>query len=115
VVLRVSPGKGLWRCMSCEAAGNAIQFVARKENISDKEAALKLLAGLPGVQRASQLEEKKSAVAVPPNVAADLLNRVAAFYHRTLFRDSRRWAFGASRRVALTAFAAPSGNARLSI
>ncbi len=98
--LRVTPGKGLWRCMSCEAAGNAIQFVARKENISDKEAALKLLAGLPGVQRASQLEEKKPSPAVPPNVAADLLNRVAAFYHRTLFKDKAGLDYLASRNLA---------------
>jgi DNA primase catalytic core len=100
--LRVTPGKGLWRCMSCEAAGNAIQFVARKENISDKEAALKLLAALPGVQRASRLEKENpsSAVAVPPNVAADLLNRVAAFYHRTLFKDKAGLDYLASRNLA---------------
>src|SRR5476651_1926106 len=92
--LRVTPGKGLWRCMSCEAAGNVIQFVARKENVSEHEAALRLLAALPGVQRASQLEKKATASspagkadalsAVPPNVAADLLGRVAGFYARTL-------------------------------
>jgi DNA primase catalytic core len=100
--LHVTPGKGLWRCMSCEAAGNAIQFVARKENISDKEAALKLLAALPGVQRASRLEKENpsSAVAVPPNVAADLLNRVAAFYHRTLFKDKAGLDYLASRNLA---------------
>ena len=99
--LRVTPGKGLWRCMSCGAAGNAIQFVARKENIGDKEAALKLLATLPGVQRASQLEkEKPSLPAVSPNVAADLLNRVAAFYHRTLFRDKAGLDYLASRNLA---------------
>jgi DNA primase catalytic core len=86
--LRVSPGKGLWRCMSCEAAGNAIQFVAKKENVSDHEAALRLLAQLPGVQRASQLEEKEPVI-VPPAVAADLMQRVTAFYHRTLFKEDR--------------------------
>jgi DNA primase len=97
--LRVTPGKGLWRCMSCEAAGNAIQFVARKEGIGDKEAALKLLATLPGVKRAAQLEEKKS-IAVPPNIAADLLNRVAAFYHRTLFKDKAGLDYLAARNLA---------------
>ena len=35
--LRVTPGKGLWRCMSCDAAGNVIQFVAKKQNVSDRE------------------------------------------------------------------------------
>ncbi len=88
--LRVTPGKGVWRCMSCGAAGNVIQFVARQENISDREAALKLLASLPGVQTAAQLEKKApAAVAMPPNVAADLLHRVAGFYQRTLFKADR--------------------------
>jgi DNA primase catalytic core len=87
--LRVSPGKGLWRCMSCEATGNVIQFVAKKENLSDREAALRLLAQLPGVQRASQLEKKEMPVAVPPATAAELLGRVAAFYQRTLFKADR--------------------------
>lgn len=97
--LRVTPGKGLWRCMSCEAAGDAIRFVAKKDGLTDKEAALKLLAGLPGVQRASRLEKKKSIV-VPPNVAADLLNRVAAFYHRILFKDKAGLDYLASRNLA---------------
>jgi DNA primase len=91
--LRVTPAKGLWRCMSCGAAGNAIQFVARKEGIEEKEAALRLLSTLPGVQRAAQLEKKEPvpspAVAVPPNVAADLLGRVASFYARTLHKEDR--------------------------
>lgn len=99
--LRVSQSKGLWRCMSCGAAGDAIRFVAKKEGIDDKEAALKLLATLPGVQRASQLEKKKPSLpVVPPNVAADLLNRVAAFYHRTLFRDKAGLDYLASRNLA---------------
>src|SRR4051812_24158215 len=82
--LRVTPGKGLWRCMSCDATGNVIQFVAKKLNVSDREAAVQLLAALPGVQTAAQLEKKKdpTAAIVPPNVAADLLHRVAGFYQR---------------------------------
>ena len=89
--LRVTPGKGLWRCMSCEAAGNVIQFVARKEVITDHEAALRLLAQLPGVQRASQLEKKENATppAVSSEVAANLLERVAGFYTRMLYKEDR--------------------------
>jgi DNA primase catalytic core len=102
--LRVTPGKGLWRCMSCDAAGNVIQFVARKEGIEEKEAALRLLSTLPGVQRASQLEKKATAsspaVAVPPNVAADLLARVAGFYARTLPKDRAGLDYLAARKLA---------------
>jgi DNA primase catalytic core len=49
--LRVTPGKGLFRCPSCKATGNVIQFVARKEGIKEREAAVKLLTSIPGVQR----------------------------------------------------------------
>ena len=63
--LRVTPGKGLWRCMGCNAAGNVIQFVAKKENLTDREAALRLLGSLPGVQTASQLEKKTSKPSSP--------------------------------------------------
>jgi DNA primase catalytic core len=49
--LRVTPGKGLFRCPSCKATGNVIQFVARKEGISEREAGLKLLTAIPGVHR----------------------------------------------------------------
>ena len=103
--LRVTPAKGLWRCMSpaCGAAGNAIQFVAKKENLSDREAAVRLLGSLPGVQTAARLEKKASArpaVAVPPNVAADLLHRVAGFYQRVLFKDRVGLDYLASRNLA---------------
>jgi DNA primase len=137
--LRVTPGKGLWRCMGCEAAGNVIQFVAKKENLTDREAALRLLGSLPGVQTASQLEKTKRGsaemvapearprsesagvsgagrplggdankpsspavepVAVPPNVAADLLARVAGFYARTLHKDRAGLDYLAGRGLA---------------
>ena len=49
--MRVTPAKGLFHCMSCGAAGNAIQFVAKKENLTVKEAALRLMGNMPGVQR----------------------------------------------------------------
>ena len=109
---RVTPGKGLWRCMSCEASGNVIQFVARQEKISDKAAALKLLATLPGVKTAAQLEKKETLsspavtakadalVAVPPNIAADLLHRVTAFYQRTFFKDKAGLDYLVARNLA---------------
>jgi DNA primase len=106
--LRVTPGKGLWRCMSCEAAGNVIQFVAKKENLTDREAALRLLGSLPGVQTASQLEKKTpkpsspavTAAAVPAHVAADLLARVAGFYARTLHKDRAGLDYLTARKLA---------------
>lgn len=36
--LRVTPGKGLWRCMACNATGNVIQFVQRFDGVSFRHA-----------------------------------------------------------------------------
>lgn len=93
--LRVTPSKGLFRCPSCGAAGNVIQFVARKENITDREAAMKLCCAVPGVVRGSELVRaaraetagKPSLPAVNDITRAALLGRVAAFYARTLHKD----------------------------
>ena len=95
--LIVSPGKNLFRCPACGAAGNVIQFVARIENLTEREAALKLLGNVPGVVRASALPTPTGAaapaVAAPAAVAVDdatrakLLARVASFYAKTLTKD----------------------------
>jgi DNA primase len=42
--LHVTAGKGLWRCMSCGATGNAIQFVQRFDGVSFRHA-FELLKG----------------------------------------------------------------------
>ena len=42
--LHVTPAKGLWRCVSCLATGNVIQFVQRFDGVSFRHAA-DLLAG----------------------------------------------------------------------
>jgi DNA primase catalytic core len=89
--LQVSASKGLWHCMACGAAGNVIQFVARKEGIAEREAALKLLGTMPGVTTANKLPRPQPS---PPPAAqideatrAKLLGRVANFYARTLAKD----------------------------
>jgi DNA primase catalytic core len=89
--LRVTGGKGLFRCPACGATGNAIQFVARKEGITDREAALKLCQAIPGVTRASALQPltvpPPAAPALSPGETARLLQRVAGFYAKTLHKD----------------------------
>jgi DNA primase catalytic core len=96
--LRVTPGKGLFRCPACGAAGNVIQFVAKKEGLTDREAALKLCGSIPGVMRASELptagkaappqsSSSSPAVEVDEPTRAKLLARVAGFYAKTLHKD----------------------------
>ncbi len=42
----VTPGKGLFHCLGCGAAGNAIQFVMKKDGLSFRHA-VELLRGDP--------------------------------------------------------------------
>lgn len=91
--LRVTGGKGLFRCPACGASGNVIQFVARKEGIGDREAALKLLGSVPGVKVAARVAAPPANPAATPPTAsvplnpAALLQRVVTFYVKTLHKD----------------------------
>ena len=87
--LVVTQSNGLFRCPSCGATGNVIQFVARRENISDKAAAEKLLGSVPGVVRGASngdTSSTRSEPQSPPNAGA-LLKRVIGFYAKTLHKD----------------------------
>lgn len=102
--LRMTAAKGLFRCPACGAAGNAIQFVAKKEGISDREAALKLCASIPGVVRGSDLptagKEEPSLPAVDEATRARLLARVVKFYATTLQKDRAGLEYLAGRKLA---------------
>ena len=101
--LVVTQSKGLFRCPSCNAAGNVIQFVARKENISDKEAALKLLDTVPGVARGAGSTPPVSTpvpVQSPPPNAGALLKRVIGFYAKALHKDKAGMEYLRGRNLA---------------
>jgi len=84
--LHVTQGKGLFHCPACGAAGNAIQFVAKKEGISDREAALKLCSHIPGVQRGSEITAPSS----QPLPDAKLFTAAVEHYHEALFGTDKR-------------------------
>jgi DNA primase catalytic core len=89
--LHVTPGKGLWHCPACGAAGNVIQFVAKKEGITDREAALKLLGAVPGVQRASALAAPATpAATADPLAHAELFGAIVTHYHECLLTRGKR-------------------------
>jgi DNA primase catalytic core len=109
--LRVTGGKGLFRCPACGATGNVIQFVAKKEGLTDREAALKLLAAVPGVKQGSALTQTAAAppTQTPPQAAsgrhasahpATLLQRVSAFHAKTLHKDRAGLDYLRSRKLA---------------
>lgn len=85
--LRVTPAKGLFHCMSCGAVGNVIQFVAKKEGLTVKEAAIRLMAKMPGVQRGSDVV--KSAPTTPAH-HPELFTAILDHYHQTLLGRNRR-------------------------
>jgi len=97
---QVTPAKRLFHCFGCEAKGNVIQFVAMKEGLSEREAAVKLLGTVPGVTRGRSLQtatvpkktESLQTATTPkkilkPGDAAMLLQRVVNFYVRTFAKD----------------------------
>lgn len=85
----VTPGKGLFHCMSCGAAGNVIQFVARLDGTTEREAALALLDQVPGVERASSLETAKK-IEVDPLADPELFAGILDHYREALFGRNKR-------------------------
>jgi CHC2-type zinc finger protein/DNA primase-like protein len=99
--MRVSQGKGLFHCMSCGAAGNAIQFVAKKESLTVKEAALRLMGNMPGVQRGSDVPLPSP---VQPASHPQLFNAVIEHYRKALLgRDHRGFDYLKKRGLGDTA------------
>jgi len=97
----VTPEKGLFHCMACGEAGNVIQFVAKKEGIPEKEAALRLLDSLPGISRGSSItsnNKEKFEVDPPaddqgeckPELDSELFTAILKHYHQALFGRNKR-------------------------
>jgi len=87
----VTPGKGLFRCMSCGAAGNVIQFVEKFDGISFRHAVELLAEGsFERVTASDGVPRKKGKVPkLPPPVDLDarrgeLLAQVTEYYHERL-------------------------------
>ncbi|HOY55554.1 MAG: DNA primase [Verrucomicrobia bacterium ADurb.Bin122] len=90
--LRVTPGKGLWRCMSaaCGATGNVIQFVQKFDGVSFRHAyeLLKNGAGFTGAPTCAPVK-KTTVPKLPPPVQPDAddqaaLRQVLDYYHERL-------------------------------
>jgi DNA primase catalytic core len=104
----VSPDKGLFHCMACGLAGNAIQFVERHDGVSFRHA-FELLsqggtAAFAGAGRTSQQGPLKQSTVprlpCPLDAQADdatLLRQVASYYHERLKQSASARAYLASR------------------
>jgi len=101
--LRVTPGKGLWRCMSCGATGNVIQFVQRFDGVSFRHAFELLKGGAAFTGAPTCQPVKKGTVPrLSAPVAADAddqaaLRQVLDYYHERLKENPVALAYLAKR------------------
>ena len=81
----ISKEKGIFKCFSCNAGGNAINFVQKIENLSYKDAVLKT-AELIGYQD-TRLLNYQTTVKINPEIKAiqDCLTEINNFYQNSLF------------------------------
>ena len=81
----ISKEKGIFKCFSCGAGGNAINFVQRIENCTYREAVFKV-ADLIGY-RDTRLLDYRQVEKVDPETKAiqDCLNEISLFYENSLF------------------------------
>ena len=110
--MRVTPGKGLWRCMSCQATGNVIQFVQRFDGVSFRHAYELLKGGAAFTSVPTCSPVKKATVPkLPAPVTADAddqaaLRQVLDYYHERLKENPDALAYLKKRGIAAEAVAA---------
>ncbi len=98
----VSPEKGLFHCMACGKAGNAIQFVEQHDGVSFRHAFELLNQGGTAAFAAAPLQKQATVprLPCPLDPAADdatLLRQVAGYYHERLKQSASARAYLASR------------------
>ena len=112
--LVVSPGKNLWHCFGCGAAGGPIDWVMKTRGVSFRHAVELLREGLPSSaagQAADAAPIKRTTVrTLPAPVAFDaddavLLGQVADYYAATLKQSPEALAYLEARGIAGSAAA----------
>ena len=117
--LVVSPGKNLWHCFGCGAAGGPIDWVMKTRGVSFRHAVELLREGLPSSAAGSSAETAApikrttvralaAPVALDPQDRADdaqLLGQVADYYAATLKQSPEALAYLAARGIAGSAAA----------
>jgi DNA primase len=102
--LVVTPGKNLWHCFGCGAAGGPIDWVMKTKGVSFRHAVEWLREGVPALaaESASTAAHRGWVRALPAPVAFDtddraLMNQVAGYYHATLKASPEALAYLQSR------------------
>lgn len=109
--LHVTPAKRLWRCVSCQATGNVIQFVQRFDGVSFRHAYELLKNGAAFANAPSCAPVKKTTVPkLPAPVAVDAddqaaLRQVLDYYHERLKENPPALAYLQKRGITAEAVA----------
>jgi DNA primase catalytic core len=107
--LHVTPAKGLWRCMSCGATGNVIQFVQRFDGVSFRHAYELLKNGAAFTGAPSCQPVKKATVPkLPTPIKSDAddqaaLRQVVDYYHERLAENPLALAYLKKRGITAEA------------
>jgi DNA primase catalytic core len=84
----VTPSKNLWHCMGCDKGGSVIDLVMALDGLTFREAVDKLMTsnGLisRGTAAAKQEKPRDDRPAVPPERAAQLIERAVTIYEKNL-------------------------------
>ena len=85
--LSVTPAEGLWNCFGCEAGGDAISFLQKREGLTFTAAVMRLkeLAGVLPTPRV----DAQAKPAAQPGQHAQLLARVAEIYARSFLLSKK--------------------------
>jgi len=108
----VTPAKRLWRCMSCQATGNVIQFLMRFDGLSFQHVIDLLRAGAAFKSPPTCTPVKKCTVPkLPSPLAADAddqaaLRQVLDYYHARLKENPAALAYLKKRGITAEAVAA---------
>jgi len=109
--MRVTPGKGLWRCMSCGATGNVIQFLQRFDGVSFRHAYELLKGGGAAAFTGAptcQPMKKATIPRLPSPVKPDMddqaaLRQVLDYYHERMRENPPALAYLKKRGIAAEA------------
>ena len=95
----VNPKTNLYHCFGCDAGGDVIGFICKKEGVSFREAVEKLQGRKI---EPAQKPEKKAKIMAPESSInrTHLLNRVVSFYHKTFCEDPRAHEYMRTRGIA---------------
>ncbi len=94
----VNPKTNLYHCFGCNAGGDVIGFVTKKEGIGFREA-FERLRGKGKAKDNGSKPSSLTAVAIQPVNRSRLLNRVVSFYHKSFCEDQRAMEYLKSRGI----------------